>query len=147
MTKQKKRSMTLYEGLVFFLLSCCLSVYSLVHHAQAEVVWKQSPYLFPLLVSFFLLPLSLSVIKQGLGECGQTKEQFQGRTTLVMICSVALYIVFMGYLGFIVSTSIFIMFTIRYLGEKRWVVSISLALLFPLVLYWLFATLLHVMLP
>ncbi len=64
-----------------------------------------------------------------------------------MIAATALYIGIMGYVGFLFSTSLFLLFIMRYLGEKRWVVIISLAVLFPVVLYLLFAMLLHVMLP
>jgi hypothetical protein len=139
--------MTFYEGVGFLLLSCCLIVYSLVSHAQAHIEWKQSPYLFPLLIALFLLPLSLSIIKQGLGACEHVDGKFQDKPTLIMIAATALYLGIMGYVGFLFSTSLFLLFIMRYLGEKRLVVIISLAVLFPVVLYLLFGMLLHVMLP
>lgn len=147
MTTHHKHSMTCYEGIAFLLLSVSLIVYSLVNHAEAQVEWKQSPYLFPLLIAVFLLPFSLSVIKQGAGQCPQESGKFQGKPTLVMVAATALYIASMGLLGFLVSTALFLLFIIRYLGERRWVVTISIAILFPVVLYLLFAMLLHVMLP
>lgn len=147
MATHQKRSTTFFEGICFLLLSCGLCVYALVHHMQAHIEWKQSPYLFPLLIALFLLPLSLSIIRQGLWESEHKEEQFQGKPTLVMILATTLYIASMGFLGFVASTFLFLLCIIRYLGEKRWVVSIGLALVFPVVLYVLFAMLLHVMLP
>lgn len=147
MATHQKRSTTFFEGIGFLLLACGLCVYALVHHMQADIEWRQSPYLFPLLIALFLLPLSLSIMRQGLEESAHKDEEFQGKPTLVMILATTLYIASMGLLGFVASTFLFLLCIIRYLGEKRWAVSIGLSLVFPVVLYVLFAMLLHVMLP
>ncbi len=147
MTTHSKHTMTFYEGVGFLLLACSLVVYALYHHAEAQVPWKQSPYLFPLLIALFLFPLALSVIKEGLHEQRRENTAFQGKAVLVVIAATALYIGLMGVVGFLISTVLFLVLIIGYLGEKRRVLVVGIAILFPCILYVLFAMLLHVMLP
>ncbi|MGE4454124.1 MAG: tripartite tricarboxylate transporter TctB family protein [Sphaerochaeta sp.] len=139
---------TRIEGFVFFLLSLSAIVYSLVAHQQAKVVWKQSPYLFPLLVALFLLPLSISLIHTGKREKGGVEAVvFLFRDTAVVAISTLVYIMVMPYLTFIGATVLFLFGMFFYLGERRYLPMVLLSVGFAILMFLVFGRLLHVMLP
>ncbi len=139
---------TRVEGFVFLLLSFSAIVYSLVEHQRAKVVWQQSPYLFPLLVAVFLLPLSLLLIRSaGKENRDDTQVLFLVRDTTVVALGTFAYIIVMPYLTFLVSTTLFLFGLLFYLGERRYLLISLLSVGFPSLMYLLFGKLLHVMLP
>lgn len=136
------------EGFVFLLLSISAIVYSLVEHHLAKVVWQQSPYLFPLLVAVFLLPLSLSLLRSAGKEKGEvTPVLFLVRDTAVVTLATLVYVMVMPYLTFLVSTTLFLFGLFFYLGERRYLLIGLLSVGFTSLMYLLFGKLLHVMLP
>ncbi len=136
------------EGFVFLLLSLSAIVYSLVEHQRSKVVWQQSPYLFPLVVAMFLLPLSLSLLRSaGKENKGDTPALFLVRDTTVVVLATMVYVILMPYLTFLVSTTLFLFGLLFYLGERRYLFISLLSVGFTSLMYLLFGKLLHVMLP
>ncbi len=136
------------EGFIFLLVSLCAIVYSLVEHQRAKVVWQQSPYLFPLLVAVFLLPLSLSLLRSA-GKENKDGEPmlFLVRDTVVVALGTVVYVIVMPHLTFLVSTVLFLFALFFYLGERRYLLISLLSVGFTSLMYLLFGKLLHVMLP
>lgn len=148
---------TCLEGLFFLVASTALFVYSLYFHADSGSQWKQSPYLFPLVIAVFLFLLSLSLLREGRQEGSANRadgEVAQGpvadiswKKTAVVTLLVFAYMQGIGLVGFILATFLFLVATFLYLKERRlWLIA-SLSIAFPLVVYVLFGMLLHVMLP
>ncbi|MGH0052590.1 MAG: tripartite tricarboxylate transporter TctB family protein [Sphaerochaetaceae bacterium] len=146
--QSKSGSYTRIEGFVFLFLALSAIIYALREHQQAKIVWSQSPYLFPLLIALFLLPLSLSLIRSSRKESVHGEQTlFLVRDTVVVALSTLVYIVVMPYLTFFVSTVLFLFGVFFYLGERRYLLIGLLSLGFPALMYVLFGRLLHVMLP
>lgn len=145
---RSKNTPLLVESIGFLLLGFAMIVYSLVNHTLAKVEWKQSPYLFPLLVAIFIIPLALSLLRTALKGPGPklaTEGSLLG-TLLVGLATIT-YVVLIPIITFVPASILFLAGVIRYLGEKRiWLIAL-LSILFPLTMYLLFGVVLHVMLP
>ena len=73
--EKRKFSSTFWEGVFLLFVSVFGVVMSLISHKDFNVEWKLSPYLFPLIISFFLLFLSISIILDGLKNKDEKKEK------------------------------------------------------------------------
>ncbi len=136
------------EGIFFLLCSLALIAYSLSEHYAAHVEWKQSPYLFPLLIAFFLLPLSLALLRQAHSlKKDSPNPEFLFRDTVIVGGMTLLYIVIMPYITFIIATILLLIGLFLYLGERRYVLIGVLSVGFTLIIYAIFDIALHVMLP
>lgn len=69
------------------------------------------------------------------------------KDSVLFACMTLLYILSIGFVGFLLSTVLFLVFTFVYLKERRPYLVIVLSIGFPLVAYVLFGMVLHVMLP
>lgn len=147
------KNRNIQDSILFFLSGGALIRYSLVkHYGGPPVEWKMSPYLFPILVSVFLLLLSVSLFFDGLyqirhgGEAGGAGP-VKFRSVLITIALSAAYVVLMRWIGFIPATVIFLAVFIFFLGERRlWLIAL-VALIATLSIYVIFDTALGVMLP
>lgn len=150
--KLKKEGM---QCLLFFGIGVGLLVYSLYQHSRSNIDWVMSPYLFPLLISFFLLLLAVSLaaetIRNAKTEAGQEEMENSGAIYrdkfLLSVAGILVYYLAMPYLGFIFSSLLFLAAMFWLLGERRWQLILLLSAGTSLVLYGIFHQLLHVMLP
>ncbi|WP_332448429.1 tripartite tricarboxylate transporter TctB family protein [Sphaerochaeta sp.] len=145
----KPNRSTYIEGLVFLAFSIALLIYALFNHYQNDGEWKQSPYLFPLLIALFFLPLAVVLLRQGKaeGKKQNSPATLQYKDTAIVALTTLIYMAVMPVVGFLGSSVIFLAVLIWYLGERNTVRIILISILFPLVMYVLFARMLHVMLP
>ncbi len=141
-----------HESILCFFLALSLLVYSLVSHRQVSLPWKLSPYLFPLLVSLFLLVLSFSLFAEGVrpdqkGESCRPSPKTEWKNVLATLAICLAYYFAMPHTGFVLSTVVFLVLLFLLLGERRPLVVGVLSVATSVVIYYLFHVLLHVMLP
>ena len=146
---KRKFSSTFWEGVFLFVVSVLGISMSFISHKDFNVEWKLSPYLFPLIISFFLLILSFSIIKQGLKDESEKKEKskIDIKSLLIFGLVCILYLLVFNFLGFVLSTIILLVLLMMLLGERRWWFILLVSVISSLVIYLLFAKYLSVMLP
>ena len=132
--------------------------YSLWEHYKGPgVEWKMSPSLFPLLVSFFLLLLSVSLLFDGLRQIKREREKpargnaakpaVKAGPVLITIALSAAYYFLLRLITFIPSTILFLAALVYLLGERRYWLIALIAVTASLVVYAVFGLALGVMLP
>lgn len=146
---KRKFSSTFWEGVFLFVVSVFGISMSFISHKDFNVEWKLSPYLFPLIISFFLLILSISIIMQGLKDESEKKEKskIDIKSLLIFGLICLLYLLVFNFLGFVLSTIILLVLLMMLLGERRWWFILLVSVISSLVIYLLFAKYLSVMLP
>ena len=146
---KRKFSSTFWEGVFLFVVSVFGISMSFISHKDFNVEWKLSPYLFPLIISFFLLILSISIIMQGLKDESEKKEKskIDIKSLLIFGLICILYLIVFNFLGFVLSTIILLVLLMMLLGERRWWFILLVSVISSLVIYLLFAKYLSVMLP
>lgn len=137
------------ESTVIFLSGCALFVYSLVkfHASPVKIGWMLSPYLFPLLLSVCLLFSSILL----LFEAGEKREDIErkrdAKKIFVMLFMGIGYSILINTIRFVPATAVFLVISMRYLGEKNLKKTATVAVLTPCILCAIFEYLLHVRLP
>ena len=146
---KRKFSSTFWEGIFLFVVSVFGISMSFISHKDFNVEWKLSPYLFPLIISFFLLILSISIIMQGLKDESEKKEKskIDIKSLLIFGLVCLLYLLVFNFLGFVLSTIILLVLLMMLLGERRWWFILLVSVISSLIIYLLFAKYLSVMLP
>ena len=146
---KRKFSSTFWEGVFLFVVSVFGISMSFISHKDFNVEWKLSPYLFPLIISFFLLILSISIIMQGLKNESEKKEKskIDIKSLLIFGLICILYLLVFNFLGFVLSTIILLVLLMMLLGERRWWFILLVSVISSLIIYLLFAKYLSVMLP
>ena len=146
---KRKFSSTFWEGVFLFVVSVFGISMSFISHKDFNVEWKLSPYLFPLIISFFLLILSISIITQGLKDESEKKEKskIDIKSLLIFGLVCILYLLVFNFLGFVISTIILLVLLMMLLGERRWWFILLVSVISSLIIYLLFAKYLSVMLP
>ena len=146
---KRKFSSTFWEGVFLFVVSVFGISMSFISHKDFNVEWKLSPYLFPLIISFFLLILSISIIMQGLKDESEKKEKskIDIKSLLIFGLVCLLYLLVFNFLGFVLSTIILLVLLMMLLGERRWWFILLVSVISSLVIYLVFAKYLSVMLP
>ena len=138
------------QCLLFFAIGAGLLVYSLYQHSRFNIDWAMSPYLFPLLISIFLLLLAVGLVAETIGKTkAETKNNgsaYRGKL-LLSVAGILAYYLAMPYLGFIFSSLLFLAAMFWLLGERRWQLILLLSAGTTFILYGIFHGLLHVMLP
>lgn len=157
-SKLKKclKNNTFQDAIFFFAVSIALIVYSFIkHYSGIKIEWKMSPYLFPILISVFMLVLSFILFSQSLKEIkaqeGETQEKemeyFNLRNFLATLAIVILYYISMKYVSFVIATIILLAVMLLLLGERRWWVVALVSVLTTGVIYAIFGLGLKVNLP
>ena len=142
---------TQVEGFGFLVMAIGLFAYSLINHGLSKTEWKQSPYLFPLVLSVFLGFLSISLLHEG-NQLLKTGHQEVPDTTnwktvgMITVFSLS-YVLLIAVIRFVPATFLFLLVAFWYLGERKRHLIALLSIGFPIILYVLFCMLLHVMLP
>lgn len=146
------------ESIFFIAIAVIIFLYSLAsHYTTKNLQWSLSPYLFPLLVSVFMILISISLFAEGikdekLREKEETdkiekKDKVYWKEVLFTIFISAVYYFAMDIIGFIVSTILFLLILFAFLGERRkWLITI-ISVSTTAIIYFIFGVLLHVMLP
>lgn len=151
----KKLKTEALQCLLFFGVGTGLMIYSLYQHNHSNIDWVMSPYLFPLLISIFLMLLASNLaaktVRNGRAEKEQEKTTQSSTAArgklLLSLAGIAVYYLVMPYLGFIFSSLLFLAAMFWLLGERRWQMIALLSAGTTFALYGIFHQLLHVMLP
>ncbi len=138
------------QSLIFFLMGISLLIYSLKEHHTLGISWDISPYLFPLLISVFLIVLPIILflqttkhnIKEDKGMDGNNEKGL----VLVLLLSI-LYYFLLAHIGFMFSSIGFLALLFIVLGERRWWMIATVSVFTSLLLEGIFVKLLNVMLP
>ncbi len=141
------------DAILFFILAAALMIYSLVNnYSTANMEWKTSPYLFPVLIAVFIGALSYSLLADGIrqmkaGEEDVKKTAAKWNGVLFTIAASIIYYGIMRIVTFVPATILFLVAMLVYLGERRiWLVGL-VSVISSLAIYVIFGMLLNVMLP
>lgn len=112
------------------------------------------PGFFPTMIGgvFSLLSLALfittSLSKNQLAEKGSFwKEQKSWVKVILSLFSLVSYLIALNYLGYILTTFLFILYLLKFVGKKGWGVSLLIAIIVSLGSFAVFKTALRVLLP
>lgn len=114
-----------------------------------------SPNFFPLLAAAVILLLSLtytvSEVRGFLQRPAKPTSEAPAHSSVgrvgVAFASMVLYTVAIGIFGFLASSAAFLLFFVAFLGSKRWMVTMGIAVVASLLIYFLFAYVMKVPLP
>ena len=111
------------------------------------------PGFFPAVIGGVLSSLSATLFmaavrKKGSGEKKSFwKQEGSWRKILPSLLSLVFYLAFLDFLGYLLTTSLFILFLLKFVGRKGWGASILMALIVSASSYALFRMGLGVLLP
>jgi putative tricarboxylic transport membrane protein len=116
--------------------------------------WKNpGPGLLPAVFGIILAILSITLMMVALkarmkpGTRRFWREKASWKPILFTILSLIAYMVFLKQVGFILITFLFIFSLLKFIGGKKWLVSILVAFVFSIVCHGLFSSLLKTPLP
>ncbi|MDD2446507.1 MAG: tripartite tricarboxylate transporter TctB family protein [Tissierellia bacterium] len=146
------------ESLLFITIAIVILLYSLInHYTTKDLQWGLSPYLFPLLVSVFMISISISLFVEGIKDEKlrkkeeinkvEKKEKVYWKEVIFVIFISLVYYLAMDIIGFIFSTTLFLVILFVFLGERRKWILVLISLSTTAIIYFIFSVLLHVMLP
>lgn len=138
------------DSAFFFACGLALFIYSLVSHYSLQTEWKLSPYLFPLLISVFIIALSVSLFLESgkvVGMRNGKNEKLDWKGFFAFLAASFAYWALMPLLGFIASNILYLVILFIISGERKWWKISLLSIITTFVIYLLFDTFLHVMLP
>lgn len=133
------------EGIILSVLSIFFINESWKLHNGQD--WALSPALFPLIITFMALILSISLIIKGMKNSDTYKKQDNMRVMLLIISLSFLYLIFLERLHFLLSTILYLSGFIFILGERRWWIIGMISIITPLSIQYIFGNLLGVLLP
>jgi putative tricarboxylic transport membrane protein len=109
---------------------------------------KPDSGLFPFLIGIFLTVLAVILLRQPLTE-GKEKPEGKINYFKIVWCLLSLYIYAMTFewLGFVPATFFLLIFLLRFLERKGWVLVLTVALLTAVASYIFFGVLLQAQLP
>ncbi len=137
-------------GLVWLIFAVVLCIES--YRLNIGTLHNPGPGFYPLVVgltlllfSFILLFSSIFLEKEGLTE--KTEEKSNKKNILLIVFLLLLYAIVYEYLGFIVSTLLFIICILKIIERKKWLVAISFAIFTAAISYMVFNLWLNANLP
>lgn len=140
---------------VFLILLSIVGLIASLNLPKANLGNPNGPIYFPATISIFLLIFSLIYLIQEFRSLDQVNEKVvelsSGRTPMLIGATIVLaigYALIFDFLGFLVSTIIFLgllLFLVN--GPKKWLVNISVTLVFSFLTWYAFSELLGVSLP
>lgn len=129
------------------------------HYKTASYDTSGGPGQFPKYILILLLISIAALIIQKIIKKDKTKfvffELFKGERGITL-GSLIIYLAFLNIIGFLLSTSIFLIATVNYLyfrahagfgGKKGIAIRSSISVVITLTIYYAFVQLMHVMLP
>ena len=144
------------DSCIIFCFGIFLFLYSLSNHYNGPAVeWKMSPSLFPIMISVFLILLSVSLFFDGLkqikkdnsGDKIAAAKDYKLRPVLVTIVLSIAYFFLMRVVTFIPSTILYLGGMTFFLGERRYWLIALIAVICTFSIYVLFGLALGVRLP
>lgn len=141
------------EALGFLALSIGLILYACLGQTSGiRYEWKMSPYLFPLLVSLFLLALSLALLFRALRARRvpaeeEKKEGIKLSRPFAALGLAAAYTLALKFVPFAPSTAVLLALLLLLFGEKRLPALLLIPLLTTGLIWLIFGAALHVALP
>lgn len=140
---------------VFLIALSIVCFFASLNLPRANLGNANGPIYFPVGISVFLFIFSVIYLVQEIRSLDEINEKiselFSGRTPLLVIATLVLgtiYALIFESLGFLVSTIIFLgllLFLVN--GPKKWLVNISVTLIFSFLSWYAFSELLGVSLP
>lgn len=117
-----------------------------------------TPGVFPMLAAGTMLISVIFIIRDTISKKSTSKKnelsrgkQFLKEITparfLIMMAIVSLYLASMPWLGFIISSALFLFISFYYLWQKGWLISFSLAIFSLTIVYFVFRIGFQVVLP
>jgi putative tricarboxylic transport membrane protein len=145
-------------GFVFSLAYLAIALQITPSPSSAVLI---GPRVFPIAIGVAFALASLALLAKGLREApsdagGEPAEPVeeeddtltQSPTLLGVIVALLFgYILLFIPLGYLISTALFILAVTMYLDSRHWIRNLVYAVLFPLVVYFVFTELLRVTLP
>ncbi|MCH1626829.1 tripartite tricarboxylate transporter TctB family protein [Fredinandcohnia quinoae] len=103
----------------------------------------------PITLGFILLILSILLFFQKDEKNEEENKLPKGeiKVLLTVLFLVLLFIILLEFLGFIISTALFLYFCSWFLGYKKWLSNVIVSLSIPLFIYFLFTSFLKIQLP
>lgn len=96
----------------------------------------------PILVSIIMILMGIPQFIQNLSKPQEITEKYDNKTLLITIILLIFYVMFYQKLGFVVTSIIFLFLEITNLTphyvNKNYLVTGAIALIFPILLYYLF---------
>jgi putative tricarboxylic transport membrane protein len=112
------------------------------------------PGFLPVLIGGVLAGLSLGLFVKSLllktepeEIASFWKEKGSWKKVLFTLLSLVLYLFFLDYLGYILTTFLFLCYLVKFIGKRGWVVSLSVSILATVISYGVFARWMEVPLP
>jgi putative tricarboxylic transport membrane protein len=149
-------SLSVLPSLLFFVLGLVYTT-ATVMLPDASIGRAYEPKIFPFMLGFILLVLSLGLIARELKEVRGKNEKESappfykesGFNKILMTCVFAvLYALIFNKAGYVISTIIFLeLELILFNGKENWKVNTAVALVFSLFIYIIFSKVLGVFLP
>lgn len=142
--------------------SLVLLAFSLFMLWQAYAISKfeslSSAGAFPMFATFVLVVTGLMIAgdaaraKPLSGNAGESLvQQFVRQITpgvfVMFVIAIAAYMVLLEYLGFVVSSYLFLVVSMRLLGSEKWVINLGVSALSLAAIYVIFQTAFSVVLP
>ncbi len=93
----------------------------------------------------FLTALSRKIQPAEIGRFWKSRHSW--KKVIPSLLSLVFYLMALNYLGYLVTTMLFIFYLLKYVGKSKWVFSISIALLLTVASYAVFRIALRVPLP
>lgn len=136
------------SSLFFLALGLFILIYSL-WTLPIGTVYAPEPGFFPLLVGIVMTSLALVLVIRAFSEKAAMLPQFESRWTRVLFTSatILLYVFFMELAGFLLSTSLFVLFYLKAIEKVGWMGSLLFTIPTVCVTYFSFTYLLGVPLP
>lgn len=146
------------DSTIVLLLGLTLGIFSVYSffHSPVKAEWILSPYLFPILIALFAIVLGFCLFLEGKHQVDREtaagvlvpgdKPIQRGKVMWVVAMSISYYFL-LPTLTFIPATAVFLFTLMSFMGERRWKVRLSLAVVTPLALYAIFTSGLNVRLP
>jgi hypothetical protein len=108
----------------------------------------------PFSAGLLLSGLSIALLSGavGVGEKRSLSFQFgesirKGRRIIMALLSLVLYVFLMNFIGFLLSTFLFMLFIMRFVGRQGWMKSVITAILVSATSHFIFAVFLDIQLP
>ena len=139
-----------YIGLVFLLFSGAnfvLILKSPSTHDSSE----PGPFFFPAIAAVFIGALSLTLLVRGVRQPGEVRSSIQAKRMwgrifwIVFWCGI--YAATIEKLGYLLSTGVVTFALLAYFSRGKWALNIILSVTTPILIHFLFDTLLKVSMP
>lgn len=151
-------------GGVGFLFSLAYLAMALQIPSSSSLAALTGPRMFPITIGVALALASLALLVKGLREAPSDEDSEPAESvepveeeddTLaqspirlgVIVALLFGYILLFVPLGYVISTFLFVLAVTMYLDSRHWIRNLVYAILFPLVVYFVFTELLRVTLP